>query len=73
MKRLTLLAIALFAIATFPGCTTKSTAKVNSPIGATTQVVTSEGTIELNYDLKATIDNAESVEWHCECQVDDDG
>ena len=28
-------------------------------------------TVELNYDLKKTIDNARSVKWSCKCQVKD--
>ena len=42
---------------------------INNPTGGATEVVSENQHYTLSYDLKATIDNATSMDWGCKCPI----
>ncbi|MFZ2653837.1 MAG: hypothetical protein WAX69_02875 [Victivallales bacterium] len=82
MKRSIILTVSLiFLIALFLYFFIGKKAFANKALGGPVKIeflgmkpdnnITTNRTVELNYDLKKTIDNARSIKWSCKCQCKD--
>ena len=84
MNKLFVRIVSLFFAIVISGCSNGKRAAANEALGGpvtiTCQVwksskngysVETNRTVELNYDLKKTLDHAKSVRWNCKCPVQD--